>query len=552
VLRFLLVISKFLKIPAREYCIFLQYSGFLKNIMATDPKITSSVNTTKFPTKRSIELVFGLVGPVGVDLTQVGNTLSDQLRAVGYEAVFIVLSDLIKNFYGHSEFDNKFDRIDTLMNDGNKLREKQLDIVARMGIAEIRRLRKEETGESSKISEHKKIAYIIKSFKRPEEVSLYRSIYGKSFTLISVYSSKASRIQSLTRILSSKSKNDETAEELAVRLVKKDYQEESNPSGQRVGKTFPLADFFVASEPKPVLSKQLQRLVRLTFGDPYISPTRDEQGMFFAQAAAMRSLDLSRQVGSAIINLDGDIVSTGCNEVPKFGGGLYWEDDESPDRDYERGEDANVMYKIELFKDLIQRLRGDENNSSWLSDEFKSKTDDELINSALMSKDAFLKESKLFDVIEFGRAVHAEMAAISQAAKNGTSLQGTRLFCTTFPCHLCARHIVASGIREVVFIEPYEKSKTAELFSDSIAVEPHELSNTKANFKPFIGVAPRRYMDNFQVTTKRKTDDGKILNQNNVAREPKLKRVVLTYLSIEDDAVQGLIFPDPSRTEPQS
>jgi deoxycytidylate deaminase len=28
----------------------------------------------------------------------------------------------------------------------------------------------------------------------------------------------------------------------------------------------------------------------------------------------------------------------------------------------------------------------------------------------------------------------------------------------SFPCHMCARHIIATGLREVVYIEPYPKS----------------------------------------------------------------------------------------------
>ena len=81
--------------------------------------------------------------------------------------------------------------------------------------------------------------------------------------------------------------------------------------GERL--TFPLADYFVTSESRPELERHLKRLVQLTFGNPYISPTRDEQAMFFAKAASLRSLDLSRQVGATIVSKDGDILSTGLD-----------------------------------------------------------------------------------------------------------------------------------------------------------------------------------------------------------------------------------------------
>jgi cytidine deaminase len=93
---------------------------------------------------------------------------------------------------------------------------------------------------------------------------------------------------------------------------------------------------------------------------------------------------------------------------------------------------------------------------------------------------------------------------------------------------------VASGIREVVFIEPYEKSRTDQLFADSISVEPHEPSPKRANFRSFVGAAPRRYMDYFSMTTDRKSKDGKILDDDAIAAQPKLKRISLTYLHIED------------------
>ena len=72
-------------------------------------------------------------------------------------------------------------------------------------------------------------------------------------------------------------------------------------------------------------------------------------------------------------------------------------------------------------------------------------------------------------LIEFSRSVHAEMHAIINAGKlNGEKIRGGTLFCTTYPCHNCARHIIAAGIEKVYYIEPYIKSKAPELHDDSI------------------------------------------------------------------------------------
>ncbi|MDP9649626.1 anti-phage dCTP deaminase [Paraburkholderia caledonica] len=481
---------------------------------------------------KDIELVFGLVGPTGVDLTAVCNALKSQLTAVGYDPVIVSLSELIPG-YIRKDFkpDSEYDRIKELMALGTKLRERtaQADIVARLGVARIRAVREEKSGDRKKPAS--RVAYIIRSFKRPEEIDLYRDVYGKAFTLISVYSPRVARIRHMERKFLKSSRTRKKAGEYAVELINRDYAEEDGKDyGQSVGETFPLADYFVTSGSAAEIEENIRRLVRLIFGDPYISPTRDEQGMFFAQAAALRSLDLSRQVGAAVITQDGDLLSTGCNEVPKFGGGLYWEEDEHCARDFELGHDSNVTIKREIVEEMFAKLR----EANWLSGAAKKKSDAELTDDSLTGSGKYLKNSKLFDVIEFGRAVHAEMAAITQAAKNGISLSGHRLFCTTFPCHICARHIISSGLSEVVFVEPYDKSRTGELYDDSISIEPGELPRNKASFRAFVGVAPRRYMDLFTMTTHRKNAKGEILSGDEIAKQPKLKRFVLTYIVAED------------------
>jgi cytidine deaminase len=483
-----------------------------------------------------IELVFGLVAPTGVDLGKVYESLKAQLKTVNYEVVVVRLSSLITQYLLGKEpsFSSEYDRIKTLMDHGTTLRERtsQRDIVARLGVASIRAIRNTVTGSDYK--PRGRVAYIVSSFKRPEEVELFREIYGKAFTLISVYSPRPQRVDDLAKRLRPSVPKGKKPGELAVQLIERDYEEEGRKLGQRMGKTFPLADYFVTVESKSGLDAHLLRLVQLTFGHPYISPARDEQGMFFAQAAALRALDLSRQVGAAIVDGDGSLITTGCNEVPKYGGGLYWGEDADVTRDYELGHDANVLIKAEILEDTIDHMK----REGWLSPRFKKLTNKQMADEALFGATPFLKSSLMYDVIEFGRAVHAEGAAIAEAARRGVSIKGGRLFCTTFPCHICARHIVASGIDEVIFVEPYEKSRTGELYSDSVSVEPQEPSTKRANFKAFVGVAPRRYMDFFQASTSRKKDNGKIFEMDEIAEKPRIKRIVLTYLLVEDMVIR--------------
>jgi len=103
----------------------------------------------------------------------------------------------------------------------------------------------------------------------------------------------------------------------------------------------------------------------------------------------------------------------------------------------------------------------------------------------------------------------------------------------------------------VVFIEPYEKSRTSELFSDSISVEPAEPSPSRANFRAFVGVAPRRYMEFFESFGARKSADGRIKNVDEMEAAPRIRRLVFTYAFAEAFVVDETA-PPPSPTRTRS
>lgn len=53
--------------------------------------------------------------------------------------------------------------------------------------------------------------------------------------------------------------------------------------------------------------------------------------------------------------------------------------------------------------------------------------------------------------------IHAEMNAILFAAKNGVKLEGSTMYCNYSPCLNCAKHILNSGIKVLLFNKRYEK-----------------------------------------------------------------------------------------------
>jgi deoxycytidylate deaminase len=459
------------------------------------------------------ELVFGLVYPVGTDADPVVKVLKDYLRQFDYKASEIRVSKLLRNLnHGVAVDDSSsLSEMDTLIKAGNAAREisQKQEMMAVHAINEIQNKRPRETdgGAQARPSE----CYIIRSLKRPEEAKLLRNVYRPGFFLIAIASNDDQQEKYLT-------KRKGLANNHARALMRRD-QDEKIDYGQRTRDTFYLADVFVQLTGERY-KDQLQDFLDLVFGHPFITPTRQENAMFMAYASSARSAQPGRQVGAAIATKDGEVVSVGCNEVPKRNGGLYWQGDEPDHRDHRLKEDSNYEQKQEIVRSILRQLRGrlfneqnlkrtvdltlEKLNSTVVTDkdQFLKHINSELGNILISRNDAekVIGESKLKDITEYGRAVHAEMDALLTCARLGISVRGLVLYTTTFPCHNCTRHIIASGISKVVYIEPYPKSKARHLHSDSICFEEKEAKQTgKIPFLPFVGVGPRRYLDLFSL-----------------------------------------------------
>ena len=59
--------------------------------------------------------------------------------------------------------------------------------------------------------------------------------------------------------------------------------------------------------------------------------------------------------------------------------------------------------------------------------------------------------------------LHAEANAISKVAKSGNSSQGATLYVTASPCMECAKLIIQSGIRRVVYKDEYRLTDGVDL-----------------------------------------------------------------------------------------
>ena len=112
-------------------------------------------------------------------------------------------------------------------------------------------------------------------------------------------------------------------------------------------------------------------------------------------------------------------------------------------------------------------------------------------------------------------------------ARNGIPTRGCSMYMTTFPCHNCAKHIIAAGIKKVTFI-------------------------------PFKGVGPHRFIDLFSMKSirwysrTRKTKDGHIIKwerQNANLRNPM---ALLNYIDMEQSAFKQYVKEITEITEEAS
>ena len=233
----------------------------------------------------SPELIFGLVGPLGTDLSMVAQVLADRLTQVRYRAKVHRLSKAMRDLAGTpwSELpDPQGPRdiaIDAHMTAGNKLRETlgRNDAMAMLGLMAIQEFRQGEHGDATKpLAQY---AHILHSLKRPEEVRSLRRIYGPSFVVLAAYSPRPRRLQDLARTIAKSRFSNQSGDYLtrAEELLRRDESEIGDEHGQNVEETFPIADIVINSSDQASMTSSVQRAIELLFGNVFLTPNRDEQ-----------------------------------------------------------------------------------------------------------------------------------------------------------------------------------------------------------------------------------------------------------------------------------
>ncbi|MGN7798141.1 deaminase [Leifsonia sp. 22587] len=542
------------------------------------------------------ELVLGFVRPQGTRNDDVVKRIKTRLedhnyiwREVKISRILEEMAALVSGAHpeaGEFQAEKGYRRTLQLMRWGDIFRRAMTPYeMARFAVTDI--VRSRPSAQADAIKDKKSgVAYLIQNLMHPTEVSLLRSIYRERFFLFATHQPEKSRRENLETEYKKYSGGDAPNEaSLVIRIdsgertaeIEETFPFDFNGSANalNINSTFDRADVFVAHDRYADVvdgwSKQL-------FSYPFGAPNRDEFGMGLAYSAARLSTALGRSVGAAIVSEEvaGDlsgVLAVGWNDAAEPGGGLGTDSSKIPVQEHLTGEavDSSDERRVAAVKELLDRLfdpiwvsaydsreseggevvNEDEGElTQWLNGMRQRAKDlppisDEMV--VAMASLPALSSSRVFGLIEFGRAVHAEMAAITSAARRGTSINGATMFVTTFPCHECARNIVAAGITRVVFVEPYGKSMTNELYSHSIvnAAVDGTKDSGRVRMEPFVGISPSRFDDLFSSVPRkyglkdargRKVEPGRIIEWN--SHNSTLRGTIRGYLS--DPSDEGL------------
>ena len=418
-------------------------------------------------------------------------------------------------------------RVEHLIQQGDELRRNHgASVLAELAVSQIALNRqKAQSGSDTERHKPRRVCHIIDSIKNQEELETLKLVYRDMLYFVGVFSPLVARERAL-------SKSGMSQTEIFA-LIDQDSGEEFD-HGQTVRDTFPQADFFlrVDADTDAQIASRVERFLHLILGTKVLTPTYSEKAMYLAASAAGNSACLSRQVGASLTDKEGEVISVGWNDVPKFGGNLYSADPESDPNGHKDKRCWNLEGGV-CFNDREKRHIGELLIDALLEEKIVS------VDNKEEAVRLVVENSKVGSLIEFSRSIHAEAHAILTGMRlGGERVLGGKIFCTTYPCHSCARQIIAAGIKEVYYIEPYRKSLAIKLHGDAITED--ESDRERVRILPYDGVAPTRYLTLFRVPREERKAFGKMRRVNPRDASPRLEKSLESLPTLEAIVVKRL------------
>jgi len=71
--------------------------------------------------------------------------------------------------------------------------------------------------------------------------------------------------------------------------------------------------------------------------------------------------------------------------------------------------------------------------------------------------------------------VHAEQNAICDCAKRGVNCNGSTAYITHYPCIICCKLLLASGIKEIKYIDDYKNDELVKEYCQQLNVNIKQL-----------------------------------------------------------------------------
>jgi deoxycytidylate deaminase len=311
--------------------------------------------------------------------------------------------------------------------------------------------------------------FVLEAFRNPYEIEFFRNRYYEFF-LLSVNAPFTVR---------SSRKNWN---------IERDIRDQGHNIGksefykQNVSKCVYLSDISVNNDSNlGRFGQKLAKYYALMNQPGCITPSYDELFMHQAYSMSLKSNCISRQVGAIIVGSEGYIVGAGWNDVGS--GQIPCGQRKISDLNLTQNSfPIAAKDEDEKFISFIQLNNfSNQQHSFCYKDQCSlfstAKKTDSVVDLNTWSKrnEISTEESNALSIIiqnkfspkrlEYCRALHAEENAILQnAIIGGVGIKGGTIFTTTFPCELCAKKIYQSGIKVVVYTEPYPESISEDVF----------------------------------------------------------------------------------------
>ena len=427
----------------------------------------------------STPIVVGLTGQFGAGCTEV---VGEYLKEEGFH--YYSLSDIVKasaqknpSLFEYKKLSKKQLR-SVLQDEGNKLRQAGSDAIAR------------EIYKRITANAHENEYIVIDSIRNPAEVEYFRMAFPQRFFLLALDASSA------VRWLRKQSDYEDDDEKQFKQDDMRDKGDDEPPYGQHTEACVYLSDVVIDNENQIAYRQDwdlfflnIKQYIDLMKNPGHREPTYKELYMHIAYAVSLKSSCNKRPVGAII-------VSAG---IPETGTVLR------PRHEVESYVLASGFNDVPIGERVCGELGGRDNPRFCAKDDSEQKalrtmkycpacgtelnvTSADVVPYRCPECKAKLPRDftpgKLLDLC---RAVHAEEAAILQAAKLGSSsLNGAELYTTTFPCLLCCKSIINAGIKKIVYREPYPMNESITMLRNcGIALEKYEGVNAWAFDKLF-------------------------------------------------------------------